>query len=60
MKKKIWFSLAAVLLLLAILFVPIPKTSADDGGSREYVAIHYNIVDWKRITEDGIYEATRV
>ena len=60
MKKKIWFSLAAVLLLLAILFVPIPQTSADDGGSREYVAITYKIVDWNRITEDGIYEATRV
>lgn len=60
MKKTIWISVAAVLLLLAVLFLPIPQTSADDGGSREYVALTYKIVDWNRITEDGIYEATRI
>ncbi|MBR5868980.1 MAG: hypothetical protein IKZ21_05990, partial [Clostridia bacterium] len=60
MKKKLWIPIAAVCLLLAILFLPIPQTSADDGGSREYVALTYKIVAWNRITEDGVYEATRV
>ena len=60
MKKKLWIAVAALLLLAIVFFLPIPQTSADDGGSREYVALTYKIVDWNRITEDGVYEATRV
>ena len=35
MKKKIWIPIAAVVILLAVLFLPIPQGSYDDGGTRE-------------------------
>ena len=38
MKKKIWIPIVAVTVLLAVLFVPIPKGSLDDGGTRDYIA----------------------
>jgi len=60
MKKKLWISLVAGAALLAILFLPIPQGSYDDGGTREYVALTYKIVDWNRICKGGIYEKTRI
>ncbi len=60
MKKKIWITLSAVLFVLAILFFPIPKGTAEDGGTREYVALTYKIVDWNRICGREVYEKTRV
>ena len=60
MKKKIWIPIAGVVVLLAILFVPIPQGSYDDGGTREWVALTYKIVDWNRISTDGVYEKTRI
>jgi len=65
MKKKIWIPIAAAVFLLAILFVPIPMGSYDDGGTREWVALTYKIVDWNRLTvqkgaESTLYEKTRV
>lgn len=64
MKKAIILSLLVLLLAGAILFVPIPQASYDDGGTREYVALTYKIVAWKRLvsSEDGpyLYEQTRV
>lgn len=59
MKKKIWIPIAAVVVLLAILFVPIPQGSYDDGGTREWIALTYKIVDWNRISTDGVYEQVR-
>ncbi len=60
MKKKIWIPIVAVIILLAILFVPIPQASYDDGGTREWKALTYKIVDWNRIYEDGTYVKTRI
>ena len=65
MKKKIWIPIAAVVVLLAVLFVPIPRGSYDDGGTREGVALTYKIVDWNRLTdqegtESALYEKTRI
>lgn len=61
MKKKIWIPIVVtVVVLLAVLFVPIPQGSYDDGGTREYVALTYKIVDWNRLTNDGVYEKTQV
>lgn len=60
MKKKIWILIVAVTVLLAVLFVPIPKGSLDDGGTRDYIALTYRIVDWNRISADGVYEKTRI
>lgn len=60
MKKKLLTIILAIIVLLAILFIPIPQGSYDDGGTKEYTALTYKIVDWNRITADGIYEKTRL
>ena len=60
MKAKMLIVILSVITLLGILFIPIPKASYDDGGSQEYVALTYKIVDWNKLTGDGIYQATKV
>ncbi len=60
MKKKIFITVAILFVILAVLFVPIPRGIYKDGGTREYVALTYKIVDWNKITDDGLYENTRV
>lgn len=60
MVKKIIFTVVAVVLVLAIFFAPIPKSPYRDGGTREYTALTYKIVDWNRLTSDGVYEATKM
>jgi len=65
MKKKILIPIVIVVAVLAILFVPIPQASYDDGGTREYVALTYKIVDWNRLTvyeneESTLYQNTRI
>lgn len=59
MKKKIRMILLAVI-LLAILFVPIPTGVYKDGGTRVYSALTYKIVNWNRLTGDSTYQKTRV
>jgi hypothetical protein len=59
MKKKSIFILSAII-LLGILFIPIPRSPLKDGGTRVYTALTYKIVHWHRICEDGIYDQTRV
>lgn len=55
MKKKIWISIAAVVVMLAVLFVPIPSGTLNDGGSHVYTALTYKIVDWHHVYEaDGM------
>lgn len=58
MKKKKWIPIIAAVILLAILFVPIPRGSLDDGGTKDYIALTYRIVDWNRLSADGVYEKT--
>ena len=59
MKKKIWIiTMAAVLLL--VLLIPIPTGVMKDGGTRSYTALTYKIIDWNRISGDGVYQKTRV
>ena len=60
MKKKLWLWILAAILVLALLFTPIPSGVYEDGGSREYTALTYKIVDWNRLTTDGKYEATKL
>ena len=60
MKKKILLWILASILVLALLFTPIPSGVYEDGGSREYTALTYKIVDWNRITGDAVYDKTRV
>ena len=59
MKKKIWIPIVIVV-LLAILVIPIPTGVCNDGGTREYTALTYKIVDWNRLTGDTTYDETRV
>lgn len=58
MKKRLWILVVAA--LLAILLIPIPGSAYEDGGTREYSALLYKIVDWNRLTADGIYDETKV
>lgn len=60
MKKKIWIPIVVSVVLLAMLFVPIPTGALNDGGTTEFSAITYRIVAFNRITDDGVYEKTRV
>lgn len=60
MKKKLWIPIVLVIVLLAVLFLPIPRGSYDDGGTREYTALTYKIVKWNRLTPEGVYEKIRV
>ena len=60
MKKKIWIPVIVTVVLLAVLFIPIPKESYDDGGTREYIALTYKIVSWKRLDSDGVYQRVRM
>ena len=47
MKKKIVIPAMLVIALL-VLFLPIPTAFYDDGGTREYTALTYKIVQWNR------------
>lgn len=64
-KRKIWPFVTAFI-LFALLFVPFPAGVMKDGGSRDYLAVTYRIVHWKRLTEQpgtdesGRYENTCV
>lgn len=57
MKKKTWI---LIIVLLAVLFIPIPRGTYKDGGTKEYTAAAYKIVKWNKLTDDGIYKKTRV
>lgn len=59
MKKLLIIGLAVVL-VLAVLFVPIPRGTVEDGGTRVYQALTYKIVDWNRIYDEGVYQNTKV
>ena len=60
MKKKIWIPIVVAVVLLAVLFVPIPNRQMKDGGTKVYSALTYKIVDWNRLYNDGTYSATKV
>lgn len=59
--KKLWIPVI-VLVLLAVLFVPVPSGVYKDGGTRAYTAMTYKAVKWNRILGAGgeKYTATRV
>lgn len=47
--KKSQVIVTIVIALLLILFLPIPKGTLDDGGTRVYAARLYKIVAWNRV-----------
>lgn len=46
MKKTVIFVILAVLL---ILFVPIPRGTLEDGGTRDYSALTYRLIVWNKL-----------
>ena len=57
MKKKFWIVLAIIVLL--ILTIPIPISSARDGGTKQYAALTYKIVVWNHLYDNGeVYDDT--
>lgn len=59
MKKTIWIWIVTALILLAI--IPIPTGVYKDGGTREYTALTYKIVDWHHLYGLGqTYDTVKV
>ena len=58
MKKKIITSV--IVLVLLILFVPIPISPSKDGGTRRYAALTYKVVKWQRFVGEERYIKTSV
>lgn len=59
MKKKILIS--CIVILILILFVPIPTGILKDGGTRVYSALTYKIVDWNHLYGCGqMYSKTKI
>lgn len=50
MKKKI-IIIASIVLILLILFLPVPRGTYKDGGTKDYSALTYRIVVWNRMTD---------
>lgn len=42
-----------VIIIFLLLFTPIPIGSYDDGGTTDYFALTYRIVDWKCIVNEA-------
>jgi len=50
--KKKYIAAIALVALSLVLFLPIPRGTYDDGGTREYTALTYKIVSWRRLVSD--------
>ena len=48
MKKRIVIAAILVFAIALFLFLPIPKGTYDDGGTRVYAATMYKIVVWNK------------
>ena len=60
MKKEIWMPMVIAVLVIALLVVPVPEGTMNDGGTRVYSALSYKIVSWNREYDDGVFEDTKV
>ncbi|MCR4795111.1 MULTISPECIES: hypothetical protein [Ruminococcus] len=62
MKKKTKIIIVSlVLLIIAVLFVPVPTGAYKDGGTRTYTALTYKVVRWKVLVDaENTYEKTSV
>ncbi len=49
LSKKVWIPIV-VIVLLAVLFVPVPSGVYKDGGTKTYTALTYKVVKWNRLT----------
>ena len=62
MKKRIVIPVivATVLVVLLVLFLPIPSGLYDDGGTREFTSLTYKIVIWNVNFDEYTYHKTSV
>jgi len=61
--KKLIITISIILLILLILFVPLPSGMYKDGGTKEYSALTYKIVKWHKIDnryDSGYYTKTSI
>lgn len=58
--KKIFVISSLVLLVAALLFVPLPSGTLNDGGTKVYTALTYKLVVWNVVDEDGVYHETKL
>lgn len=59
-KRKIFLIICVIILL--ILFIPIPKT-LDDGGTKVYSALAYKYVKWNRYVDESktrVFQHSRI
>lgn len=49
-----------ILIFLILLITPLPSGALKDGGTRAYTSLTYKIVNWNRISENGIYDKTKI
>lgn len=48
MKQKAAITICLIFVLLATLFLPIPKGTLNDGGTRVYKSLTYTLVCWNK------------
>ena len=58
-RKRVVRWIALSLILVLVLFLPIPKGTQDEGGTKAYDALVYKIVAWNRAEESGGNEPYR-
>ena len=51
MKKSI--IVGVIVIVLLVLFLPIPQGTYDDGGTRDYCALTYKIVIWNKLIAEA-------
>lgn len=49
-----------ILAMLLILFVPMPLSPLKDGGTKQYAALTYKVVKWRRAIDGDVYITTSV
>ena len=49
MKKRAGIVGGILLVLLTVFFLPVPRGTLDDGGTRIYAALTYEIVVWNKL-----------
>ena len=59
--KKLIITISIILLILLILFVPLPSGMYNDGGTIVWISLTYKIVKWHRLGnryDSGYYTNT--
>ncbi len=55
MKKRI---LITTIVVILVLFIPIPRGTCKDGGTKHYTAVIYSVVVWNRLIPETYPDAS--